>query len=132
MDYIDVLQDSIDTSINIKLFKNRKDSAFAHIFKSGLVKFPLSKFKNQYVDNFNSNRLKKSAVKAYPLHDRPRGNCDISCVKFYQKKIQKKQDISPIWMIIKNKQYILLDGAHRIVASYIENKKTIPAYIITI
>ena len=130
MDYISVLQDSIDTSVDMKLFKTRSDSSIAHIFKSKLVKFPLSKFKNQYVDNFTSNRLQKSAVKAYPLHNRPRGNEDISSVKFYQKQIQKKKDILPIWMILKDKKYILLDGAHRIVASYIENKNNILAYIL--
>ena len=46
MNYISVLQDSIDTSVGMKLFKNRMDSSFAHIFKSKLVKFSLSKFKN--------------------------------------------------------------------------------------
>ena len=114
----------------MKLFKNRTDSSLAHIFKSKLVKFSLSKFKN--VDNFDVVRLKKSAVKAYPLNNRPRGNKDISSVKFYQKQIQKKKDIQPIWMILKDKKYILLDGAHRIVASYIENKNNILAYIIII
>ena len=83
MDYISVLQDSIVTSVDMKLFKTCSDSSIAHIFKSKLVKFPLSKFKNQYVDNFTSNRSQKSAVKAYPLHNRPRGNKDISSVKFY-------------------------------------------------
>jgi hypothetical protein len=34
-------------------------------------------------------------------------------------------------MIQKNNKYILLDGAHRIIASYIENKP-VSAYIITI
>tara|TARA_B100000029_G_C17495073_1_gene930508 strand:+ start:37 stop:429 length:393 start_codon:yes stop_codon:yes gene_type:complete len=130
MDYISALQDSIDTSVDMKLFKNRTDSSLAHIFKSKLVKFSLSKFKN--VDNFDVVRLKKSAVKAYPLNNRPRGNNDISSVKFYQKQIQKKKDIQPIWMILKDKKYILLDGAHRIVASYIENKNNILAYIIII
>ena len=67
MDYISALQDSIDTSVDMKLFKNRTDSSLAHIFKSKLVKFSLSKFKN--VDNFDVVRLKKSAVKvkAYPF-----------------------------------------------------------------
>ena len=130
MDYISALQDSIDTSVDMKLFKNRTDSSLAHIFKSKLVKFSLSKFKN--VDNFDVVRLKKSAVKAYPLNNRPRGNKDISSVKFYQKQIQKKKDIQPIWMILKDKKYILLDGAHRIVASYIENKNNILSYIIII
>ena len=46
MDYISLLQDSIDTSVDQKFFKNREASSFAHIFRSELVKFPLSKFKN--------------------------------------------------------------------------------------
>ena len=130
MDCISLLQDSIDTSVNQKFFKNREASSFAHIFKSELVKFPLSKFKN--VDNFDPIRLQNSAVKAYPLNDRPRGNNDISSVKFYQKQIKKRKIITPIWLVLKDKKYILLDGAHRIVASYIENKKNIQAYIIHI
>ena len=114
----------------MNLFKNKEESTMAHIFRSSLVKFPLSKFKK--VDNFNPNRLKKSAVKAYPLTDRPRGKYDITSVKFHQKQIQKKRDILPIWLVLKNKKYILLDGAHRIVASYIENKNNISTYIIVI
>jgi hypothetical protein len=123
--------DSIDTSVTMKIFKNREEAAFSHIFNSKLVKLPLNTFKNDNVDNFDSVRLQNSAIKAYPLTDRPRGNEDISSVKFYQKQLQQKKEITPIWMIQKNKKYILLDGAHRIVASYIED---IPvyAYIITV
>ena len=36
----------------------------------------------------------------------------------------------PIWIVYKKKQYTLLDGAHRIVANYIENKKNILKNII--
>ena len=129
-DYINILQDSIGTSIIMKIFKNREDSTKAHIFNSKLVKIPLSIFKNNNVDNFNSERLQKSAVKAYPLQNRPRGSRDISSVKYYQKQIQQKNEITPIWMIQKNDKYILLDGAHRIVASYIENKNYIKSYVI--
>jgi hypothetical protein len=123
--------DSIDTSISMKIFKNREESAFSHIFNSKLVKIPLHIFKNDNIDNFDSVRLQKSAIKAYPLNNRPRGNKDVSSVKYYQKQIQQKKEITPVWMIQKNKKYILLDGAHRIVASFIED---IPvyAYIITI
>ena len=35
-------------------------------------------------------------------------------------------------MIQKDNKYTLLDGVHRIVASYIENKKYINAYVILI
>lgn len=128
MNYIQVIKDSVETSVSMKIFKNKKESSFAHIFKSKLTKIPLSKFKN--VDNFNPQRLKKSAVEAYPLNNRPRGKNDISSVKYYQKLIKENNNITPIWMIKKNNKFILLDGAHRIVASYIENKKYVNAYII--
>ena len=129
MDYISTIINSIHTSLNMKIFKNKEDALFSHIFNSKLVKIPLNTFKNYNVDNFNSDRLQNSAVKAYPLNNRPRGNKDISSVKYYQKQIQQKKEITPICMIQKNKKYILLDGAHRIVASYIEDMP-VYAYII--
>jgi len=129
-DNINILQHSIDTSISMKIFKNRKEASVAHVFKSKLLKISLSIFKNNEVNNFDSIRLQNTAVKAYPINDRPRGNSDISSVKYYQKQIQQKKEITPIWMIQKNNKYILLDGAHRIVASYIEGKSFINAYLI--
>ena len=125
MDYI---KDSILTSVNLKLFKNIEQASSAHIFKSELIKLPLSLFKN--VKNFDPVRLQVSAVKAYPVHNRPRGDDDIKSVKFYQKQIQDNINIEPIWMIQQNKKYILLDGAHRIVASFIEQQRYIDAYVI--
>lgn len=129
-DYIDFLKDSIITSVSMKIFKNIEDASVAHIFKSMLVKLPLSLFTD--VDNFNPDRLKKKAINAYPINDRPRCNSDITCVKYYQKQIQQKKEISPIWLIQINNKYVLLDGAHRIVASYILGKKNINAYVITL
>ena len=127
-DYINFLQDSIDTSVDMKIFKNREDASIAHIYKSKLVKLPLSLFTDVY--NFNPDRLKKTAVKAYPINDRPRCNSDITCVKYYVKQIKQKKEISPIWLIQVNNKYTLLDGAHRIVASYILGEKNINAYVI--
>ena len=128
MDYIEVLRDSIETSVSMKLFKTKEEATMKHVFNSELISFPLSKCKN--LDNFEPERLQPCAVKSYPLHNRPRGDEDISCVKYYQKRIKNKLDIQPIWIIKKNNNYILLDGAHRIVASNIENKKFIPCYLI--
>ena len=130
MNIIKTIQDSIGTSLLLKIYKNKKESAYNHIFNSKLVKFNMNKCKNK-LNNFNSNiRLKKKAIKAYPLNDRPRGINDIKSVKYYSKKIKNKEYIEPIWIIYKKKNYTLLDGAHRIVAHYIENKKYINAYII--
>jgi hypothetical protein len=128
MDYIQVLRDSIETSLTMKLFKSKEESLNNHIFNSELILFSLSNCKN--LNNFNLERLQKSAIKAYPLHNRPRGDKDIKSVKYYQKLIKNNIDIQPIWIVKKNNNYILLDGAHRIVASYIENKKNIKSYII--
>ena len=61
MNYIQVIKDSVETSVSMKIFKNLEESSFAHIFKSKLTKIPLSKFKN--VDNFNPERLKNLPLK---------------------------------------------------------------------
>lgn len=124
------MRDSVSTSVNIKLFENKQDAHLAHLLKSKLVEIPLSMFANNGVENFNSDRLKDSAVKAYPLDDRPRGNVDISSVEYHQSQIKQQSDIDPIWLVYKNKKYLLLDGAHRIVASYIEGAEFIRAYVI--
>ena len=128
MDLIQVLRDSIGTSVEMKLFKSKEEATMKHIFNSKLISFPLSKCKN--LNNFNPERLQPSAVKSYPLHNRPKRDKDISSVKYFQKLIKNKLDIQPIWLIKNNNNYILLDGAHRIVASYIENQQYIPAYLI--
>ena len=127
------MRDSVSTSVSMKLFENKQDAHLAHILKSKLVEIPLSIFANNGVENFNSVRLKESAVKAYPLDDRPRGNADISSVEYHQNQIkQQNGTINPIWLLYKNNKYVLLDGAHRIIASYIEGVEFICAYIIYI
>ena len=127
------MRDSVSTSVSMKLFENKQDAHLAHILKSKLVEIPLSIFKNNDIGNFNSDRLKDSAVKAYPLHDRPRGNVDISSVEYHQNQIkQQNGTINPIWLLYKNNKHVLLDGAHRIIASYIEGVEFIRAYMIYI
>lgn len=125
-----MLRDSVSTSVCIKIFKDRRCAIMAHIFKSKLLQLELSLFTN--VDNFNPARLQKSATEAYPLHNRPRGNSDIHSVTYYQTRIQQREDVPPIWVVQQNNQYTLLDGAHRIVASYIEGNLHINAYVISL
>jgi hypothetical protein len=128
---LNTLQDSVSTSVSMKIFKNKEDALFAHIFKFRLFELQLSIFKDvNKVDNFNPSRLQQSAIKAYPLNDRPRGDKDINSVRFHQEQLQQKINIAPIWIVRKNNKYILLDGVHRIVASYIEEKQYINANVI--
>ncbi len=129
MDYIAVLNDSLCTSVTLKLFKTKQSAVKAHLDNSTLKEIPLKDFQHK-VDNFNPQRLQSTAAKAYPLHDRPRGIDDLNSVKFYQKQIKKNIDITPIWLIKIDNKMMLLDGAHRVVASYIENKEKILAYVI--
>jgi hypothetical protein len=79
MSCIEVIRDSVETAMTLKLFKSKEKAISAHISNSKLVSFPLSKCKTSLY-NFNPERLQKSAVKAYPANvagGRPRGNADI-------------------------------------------------------
>lgn len=125
---MDSIRDSVCTSLTLKIFKNEKDAAHAHLFKSEKIKVPITLFSN--VVNFNPERLQNTAKKSYPINDRPRGNRDLSSVKQFQRKIQQNEYVEPIWLVLQSNKYVLLDGAHRLVASHIEGKRFIEAYII--
>ena len=128
MDYITTLNDSIETSLKLGLYSSRQRAIDAQLKRSEIVKFQL-KCAND-MENFNKNRLQSTANKAYPPSDRPRGKKDIESVNYWRKIIKSGKEIPPIWVAYEDIDYILLDGAHRIVAAYIEGKKTIPAYLI--
>ena len=127
------LRDSIENSIKLKLFKNKKDAAYAHIYDTQLEVIMIEKFKKGEVKNFEKKRLEaKSAKEAYPKSDRPNpGLYDIKSVKYHQKLIEEGKN-PLIWIAKKNDIYYLLDGSHRIVAAYLENKKHIYAEVIHI
>ena len=122
---MDALQDSVDTSVTLKIFRTKKSSMYHHIFHSKYVRFPLSKLKT--LDNFDTDRLSSDP---YPKENRPRGQADLDSVLHHRKIIQQQGNTEPIWVVLKKGTYTLLDGAHRIVAAYLEHKRTIPAYVI--
>jgi ParB-like nuclease domain len=125
MDVVNIIQDSMDISVTLKLFTSRKSSVYYHIFHSSYVKFPLSQLKT--LDNFDINRLTKDP---YPKENRPRGQADLDSVLHHRRIVEKQGNTEPIWVVLKKGTYTLLDGAHRIVATYLEGKRTIPAYIV--
>ena len=124
LSFMNGANDSIETSVSMKIFRSREDAVAAHMTHSKLVQIPLSQFNN--VANFDSNRLQKTAAEAYPLDNRPRGIKDIQSVEYHQ----SQNCIQPIWIICENGKYTLLDGAHRIVASYINDLEFVSAYVI--
>ena len=63
------MDNSIGTSMLLRLFPSEKDAAYAHIFKSTFLKFPMVDARG--LENFNhAVRLSKEP---YPKDDRPRG-----------------------------------------------------------
>lgn len=81
------------------------------------------------LENFKSTRL---STDPYPENDRPRGKDDLTSLTHHRRNIRKQGQVEPIWVAYKNGKYTLLDGAHRIIATYLENKRSIPTYIIHI
>lgn len=124
----DVLNDSIETSLALNLYKNRGDSEAAHQ-NAQLEIIPLQVFKN--VNNFNPDRLQSTAETAYPKNNRPRGSKDIKSVKYLVSKIKSNDKTKPIYLHKKGKKYTLLDGAHRVIAHHISNKQNISAYVVS-
>ena len=125
METLENIKDSVETSVNLKLFSSRKTSSYYHIFNSKIFLFPIANCAE--LDNFNPARLSNNP---YPKENRPRGKKDLESVLYSRKIIQKEGQTEPIWIALKKGNYTLLDGAHRIVATYLEKKETIPAYII--
>lgn len=120
------LRDSIETAVTLKLFRTAKDAAHAHLFKSKRIRFPLAKAWN--LGNFKSARL--SPV-PFPVGDRPRGSKDLASVRFHRSQIRKTGDTTtPIWIAMTRKGPVLLDGAHRLIAAYLEHKRSVPAFIV--
>jgi hypothetical protein len=127
MEALEDMKDSVETSVKIKLFPSLKTSSYYHIFNSKLLQFPLSKCKE--LNNFNPARISKNP---YPEEDSPRGKKDMESVLYHRRKIRQQGHTEPIWIGLKKGDYTLLDGSHRIIASYLENKRNIPTYIIEI
>jgi hypothetical protein len=125
MEFLQDIKDSVETSVNIKLFSSLKTASYYHIFNSKLYRFPI--IKSRELNNFNPARLTKDP---YPKEDRPRGQADLDSVLHHRRIIRQQGDTEPIWIVLKKGNYTLLDGAHRIIATYLENKRTIPSYII--
>ena len=68
----------------------------------------------------------------YPEHYRPLGDEDLESVLYHRQMIREIGHTEPIWIVLKDNQYILLDGVHRIVATYLENKQHVHSYLIKI
>jgi len=122
MEFLENLKDSVETSVNLGVFKNRAAASEAHVYKSSYMMIPMALCGE--LNNFNPDRLSNN-----PYPDRPRGNADMNSVKYHRAQIRQHGQTTPIYVGSNN---TLFDGAHRIIAYYLEKKRQVPAYIIDI
>jgi hypothetical protein len=129
-DFTELVKSSIDKSVEMKLFKDKKDSAYQHLYNYKLEKIPLSFFKNNKVKNYKGDRLKKRTIEtSYPKDNRPKGEYNIKAVEYHMELIDKK--LNPlIWMVKKNDNYYLIHGTHKLVAANLKKLKKIDAYVV--
>ena len=131
-DFTNLIKSSIDRSVEMKLFKNKESSSYAHLYNFELEKISLSKFKNNKINNFKSERLKSKTIEnAYPEENRPKGDYDLESVKYHMDLITK--NLNPlIWMAKKKNNYYLIHGSHKIIAAHLAKFKKIDAYVVNI
>jgi len=121
---------SIRQNIEFNFFKNKYDACNAYVFNC----------KKKYINymqwiskmhSFKKNRLKNTPEEAYPINDRPRGIKDIDSVNYWIQMIKNNNYIPPIIILNINNETHLVDGYHRLIATYILNKNNILAKIIS-
>jgi len=123
MEYMNTLKDSVETSVALKIFPSKESASRAHIFNTTFTVLDKSLWNT--LENFNPDRLSTT-----PYKNKPRGENNMKSVNYHKKQIQKYGYTSPIWVAKKGDIYTLLDGAHRLVATYLAGKSKIPAFIV--
>ena len=123
MEYMNTLKDSVDTSVNIGIFPSKESASYAHIFNTTFTVLDNSLWED--LQNFNPNRLSNT-----PYKNKPRGENNMKSVNYHKKQIQQYGQTSPIWVAKDGETLTLLDGAHRLVATYLAGKSEIPAFIV--
>jgi len=123
MEYMNTLKDSVLTSVALNLFPSEESASHAHIFKSTFTLLDKSSWND--LQNFNPNRLSIT-----PYTNKPRGENNMKSVNYHKKQIQEYGHTSPIWVAKHGETFTLLDGAHRLVATYLAGKTEIPAFIV--
>jgi hypothetical protein len=123
MEYMNTLKDSVETSVALKIFPSKESASRAHIFNTTFTVLDKSLWNT--LENFNPDRLSTT-----PYKNKPRGENNMKSVNYHKKQIQRYGYTSPIWVAKKGNIYTLLDGAHRLVATYLADKSKIPAFIV--
>jgi hypothetical protein len=123
MEYMNTLKDSVVTSVRIGIFRSEESASHAHIFKSTFTVLDKSSWND--LQNFNPDRLSTT-----PYPNKPRGENNMKSVNYHKKQIQEYGHTSPIWVAKQGDILTLLDGAHRLVATYLAGKTEIPAFIV--
>ena len=120
---MNTLKDSVVTSVNIGIFSSEETASRAHIFNTEFTVLDKSLWND--LQNFNPDRLSNT-----PYKNKPRGENNMKSVNYHKKQIEQYGHTSPIWVAKQGKTLTLLDGAHRLVATYLAGKSEIPAFVV--
>jgi len=123
MEYMNTLKDSVETSVALEIFPSEETASRAHIFDTTFTVLDKSLWNN--LQNFNPDRLSNT-----PYKNKPRGENNMKSVNYHKKQIETYGYTSPIWVAKQGETLTLLDGAHRLVATYLAGKTDIPAFIV--
>jgi len=123
MEYMNTLKDSVMTSVALEIFPSEETASRAHIFDTTFTVLDKSLWNN--LQNFNPDRLSNT-----PYKNKPRGENNMKSVNYHKKQIETYGYTSPIWVAKQGETLTLLDGAHRLVATYLAGKTDIPAFIV--
>lgn len=127
---INVAKDALITAITNGFFKNKADASEAYIFQSRIEKLRISDFRRGKYENFNPERL---STEPYPPSNRPRGKADLASVAYHRKVLLNGGASTPVVVVERpNGSRYLLDGSHRVVASFLEKRKQIVGIVIAI
>ena len=111
------------TSVALEIFPSEETASRAHIFDTTFTVLDKSLWNN--LQNFNPDRLSNT-----PYKNKPRGENNMKSVNYHKKQIETYGYTSPIWVAKQGETLTLLDGAHRLVATYLAGKTDIPAFIV--
>lgn len=120
---MNTLKDSVMTSVALEIFPSEETASRAHIFDTTFTVLDKSLWNN--LQNFNPDRLSNT-----PYKNKPRGENNMKSVNYHKKQIETYGYTSPIWVAKQGETLTLLDGAHRLVATYLAGKTDIPAFIV--
>lgn len=110
---IDDEQDGIETARNMFSF-----DPSVEIIGGDYKTVDKTEFDRLNVQNHRADVNATTIDEIFPPEDRPRGEADISSIKYF---MESGNDVDPIMVLKYDNELYVIDGVHRLVAAYLLN-----------